>query len=89
MRESTLLAHLSLTEEALRSERIRIANQLDLMRELKLDGRDLSSARELLQAMNDNLRSLERHRERLKRQLGLPGSPPPSPAHRGGHTRRD
>jgi hypothetical protein len=89
MRESTLLAHLSLTEEALRSERIRISNQLDLMRELKLDGRDLGSARELLQSMNDNLRSLERHRERLKRQLGLAGPPPPSPAHRGGHTRRD
>jgi hypothetical protein len=39
MRESTLLAHLSLTEDALRSERIRIADQLEFIRKLKLEGR--------------------------------------------------
>jgi hypothetical protein len=76
MRESTLLAHLSLTEHALRSERIRIADQLEFIRRLKLEGRDLSTARELLQSMKGNLRALERHRERLIEQLGLVGQRP-------------
>ena len=73
MRESTLLAHLSLTEEALRSERVRIAAQLEFIGQLKLEGRDLSTARELLQSMNGTLRSLQRHRDRLVEQLGLVG----------------
>jgi hypothetical protein len=88
MRESTLLSHLSLTEDALRSERIRIADQLEFIRKLKLEGSNPSTARALMQSMNDNLCSLERHRERLIEQLGLVG-PPPSPAHLGRHTRRD
>ncbi|MBX9829621.1 MAG: hypothetical protein K2Y27_32100 [Xanthobacteraceae bacterium] len=88
MRESTLLAHLSLTEDALRSERIRIADQLEFIRKLKLEGRNPSTARERLRSMNDNLCSLERHRERLIEQLGLVAHPP-SPTHLGCHTRRD
>jgi hypothetical protein len=88
MRERTLRDHLSLTEDALRNERSRIADQLELIRKLRSDGRNPSAAKELLQSMNSNLCTLERHRELLLEQLGL-FVPSPSPIHLGRHTRRN
>ena len=85
MRDETLYVHLSITEDALRTERIRIDDQLKLIRTMRLEGRTLSTAKELLRAMTDELYSLERHRALLLEQLSLFVTSP-SPTHLG--TRR-
>ena len=46
MRDETLYVHLSITEDALRTERIRIDDQLKLIRTMRLEGRNLSTAKE-------------------------------------------
>ena len=80
MRDQTLLAHLSITEGALRNERDQIAHQLELVRQLRAEGHSTHAARELLQSMKDELCLLERHRELLMEQLGLFTMPLP-PTH--------
>jgi len=72
MRKETLYSHLSVTENALRIERSRMAAQLQHVSQLKSEGRDTSAARAALQSMRCELSSLARHRERLLEQLGLP-----------------
>ena len=65
MRPHTLNAHLSITEDALRNERIRVADQLELVRKLRKEGRDGSAAMEVLQSMKGALFALERQRQLL------------------------
>jgi len=78
MRPHTLSAHLSVTEDALRNERIRVADQLKLVRKLREEGRDGSAPMEVLQSMKGALFALERQRGLLLEQLGLfVPSPPP------------
>jgi hypothetical protein len=78
MRHQTLYTHLSITEDALRYERVRVSHQLAVVRKLKAEGLDVATANELLQSMKNELISLERHRELLLQQLKLfvPSSPP-------------
>ena len=81
MRPHTLSLHLSsVTEDALRNERIRVADQLKLVRELREEGRDGSAPMEVLQSMKGALFALERQRGLLLEQLGL-FVPSPAPIH--------
>ena len=88
MRDETLYVHLSITEDALRTERIRIDDQLKLIRTMRLEGRNLRTAKELLRAMTDELYSLERHRALLLEQLSLFVTSR-SPTHFGRHTAKE
>jgi hypothetical protein len=80
MRPNTLNAHLSITEDALRNERIRVADQLELVRKLRKEGGDGSAAMEVLQSMKGALFALERQRQLLLEQLGR-FAPAPAPIH--------
>jgi hypothetical protein len=77
MRKHTLLAHLNVTENALRNERDQIAHQLERVRQLRAEGHSTRAARELLQTMTSELCLLERHREVLIEKLGLFTTSPP------------
>jgi hypothetical protein len=80
MRQQTFFRHLGVTEKALRSTRQRIMRQADLARTLEADGFDRHIALELLESFKAELRSLERHRDLLLKQLGqLSPSPPARP----------
>jgi hypothetical protein len=86
MRPHTLSAHLSVTEDALRNERIRVADQLKLVRKLREEGRDVSATMEVLQSMKGTLFALARQRQLLLEQLGL-FVPSPAPIHLNRHSR--
>ena len=70
MRQQTLQSHLNETEQALLAERGHVARQESFIRELEFEGHDITAAKELCHTMQDRLRPLERHRQRLLEQLG-------------------